>query len=132
MDQEHVVVPQLIRPVTDWFIDAAIIAGSLKPRKGGYRFDFIMPAVDPIDPRKDLEADILAVRSGRMTPQEFLASWGQDWRKVVKDFGKFFEVLDKEPGGLVLDIDPPPTSQLGVAQAPPAEKDPADPKASAD
>lgn len=132
MDQEHVVVPQLVRPVTNWFIDAAIIAGSLKPRKGGYRFDFIMPAVDPIDPRKDLEADILAVRAMRMTPQEFIASWGQDWRKVVKDFGTFFETLDQAPAGLVTDIDPRRTSQLGVAQLPPTAKDPTDPEKPAD
>lgn len=124
MDQELVVLPQLIRPVVGWFEDAAVISGALRPRKGGYRWDFIMPAVDAIDPRKDLEADILAVRAGRMTPQEFIASWGQDWRKVVKDFNTFFEVLDKTSSSIVLDIDPRKTSQIGTAQAAPAEDAP--------
>jgi len=132
MDQELVVVPQLIRPVVGWFEDAAVISGALRPRKGGYRWDFIMPAVDAIDPRKDLEADILAVRAGRMTPQEFIASWGQDWRKVVKDFNAFFEVLDKTSSSIVLDIDPRKTSQIGVAQMAPADKDPTDPEKPAD
>lgn len=128
MDQELVVVPQLIRPVVKWFEDAAVISGALRPRKGGYRWDFIMPAVDAIDPRKDLEADILAVRAGRMTPQEFIASWGQDWRKVVKDFNAFFELLDKTSSSIVLDIDPRKTSQIGVKQLPAPEKDPTEPE----
>lgn len=116
-NQTHVVVPQLMTRVTGWFIDGSIMAGHLKPRRGGYRFDYVMPAVEPIDPRKDLEADILAVRSGRMTPQEFIGSWGQDWRKVVEDTAAFLEMLDKK--GLVFDIDPRRVSQIGVAQRTP-------------
>lgn len=128
MDQEHVAVPQLARRVVGWFEDAAVMNGALRPRRGGYRWDYILPAVDPIDPRKDLEADILAVRAMRMTPQEFIASWGQDWRKVVADFGAFFELLDKTPGNLVSDIDPRRTSQSGIAQLPPAGAYPTDPE----
>lgn len=115
-EQMHVIVPQMMRRVAGWFVDAAIVGGLLKPRRQGYRWDYIMPAVEPIDPKKDLEADILAVRSGRMTPQEFIASWGQDWRKVVADFSAFFSLLDKSSAGLVLDIDPRRTSQTGAAQ----------------
>lgn len=114
--QTHILVPQLMRRTTGWFIDAAIMAGALKPRKAGYRWDYILPAVEPIDPRKALEADILAVRAGRMTPQEFISSWGQDWRKVIADTTAFFQMLDQQPGGLVLDIDPRRVSQIGVAQ----------------
>ncbi|WP_298959063.1 phage portal protein [uncultured Methylobacterium sp.] len=128
MDQEHVAVPQMVRRTVGWFEDAAVMAGALRPRRGGYRWDYIMPSVDAIDPRKDLEADILAVRAGRMTPQEFIASWGQDWRKVVADFGTFYEVLDKTPGGIVFDIDARKTSQTGVAQLPPGGAYPTDPE----
>ena len=111
--QQHVLVPQMMRRVTGWFVDAAIMAGEIKPRRQGYRWDYILPAVEPIDPRKALEADILAVRSGRMTPQEFIGAWGQDWRKVIADTTAFFQMLDKQPGGLVLDIDPRRVSQAG-------------------
>jgi len=126
--QEHILVPQMMRRVTGWFTDAAIMAGQLKARKQGYRWNYILPAVEPIDARKALEADILAVRSGRMTPQEFIGAWGQDWRKVIADTTAFFQMLDKQPGGLVLDIDPRRVSQAGIAQGddakaqkPPAE-----------
>ncbi|WP_375455724.1 phage portal protein [uncultured Methylobacterium sp.] len=118
--QNHLLVPQVMRRTTGWFVEAAIMAGELKPRKGGYRWDYILPAVEPIDARKALEADILAVRAGRMTPQEFIASWGQDWRKVIADTTAFFQMLDKQPGGLVLDIDPRRVSQIGVKQNEPS------------
>lgn len=113
-EQTLILVPRMMRRVTEWWTRAALDAGVLRPRKGGYRWDFIMPAVEPIDPLKDLEADILAVRSGRMTPQEFIGSWGQDWRKVVDDTKAFFDLARSK--GLVLDIDPARTSQSGVAQ----------------
>ncbi|GJD51094.1 hypothetical protein OPKNFCMD_3845 [Methylobacterium crusticola] len=118
-EQHLMLVPQLMRRVTGWWTDTAIAAGALKPRKDGYRWNYVMPAVEPIDPRKDLEADILAVRAGRMTPQTFIGSWGEDWRKVIADTKAFFELADKD--GLVLDIDPRRTSQLGVAQSPGGE-----------
>lgn len=124
-EQTLILVPQMMRRVTGWWTDSALQAGVLRPRKGGYRWNYVMPAVEPIDPRKDLEADILAVRSGRLTPQEFIGSWGQDWRKVVDDTAAFLAELDRK--NIVLDIDPRRTSQLGVAQVPPGETNPTDP-----
>lgn len=121
--QNHLLVPQLMRRTTGWFVDAAIMSGALRPRRQGYRWDYILPAVEPIDPRKALEADILAVRAGRMTPQEFISSWGQDWRKVIADTTAFFQMLDAQPGNLVLDIDPRRVSQIGVAQYDPSKSE---------
>jgi capsid protein len=84
-----------------------LMSGALPRRKGGYRVDYVMPAVEPIDPKKDMEADILAVRSGRMSPQEFISAWGRDWRKVVTDFDAFFSFCDQNAlQGLMFDIDP--------------------------
>jgi lambda family phage portal protein len=100
-------VPRLIAPVYRRVLDRAVLAGQIKARREGLRLDYIMPAVEPIDPKKDLEADILAVRSGRLSPQEFIGAWGRDWRQVVADTASFFEHLDKQSGGagLALDID---------------------------
>lgn len=126
-EQERLFVPKFMRRTTGWWTEAAILAGVLPPRKGGYRWNYIMPANEPIDPRKDLEADILAVRAGRLTPQEFIGSWGQDWKKVVADIGAFYALLDATPGKPVLDIDARHTSQIGVAQSPPDEATPVKP-----
>ena len=75
----------------------------LKPRRDGYRHLFVMPAHEPIDPKKDLEADILAVRAGRMSPQDFIEAWGRDWREVVAEYAAFLKETDAQ--GLVFDID---------------------------
>lgn len=105
--QWTIAVPRLIAPAHRRLIERAILAGKIRDRKEGFPLDHIMPAVEPIDPKKDLEADILAVRAGRLSPQEFIAAWGRDWRKVVADTAAFMEHLDKQRAGegLTLDID---------------------------
>lgn len=101
--QWHDVIPRLNR-ITACFIDRCILAGTLRPRADGYPHDWVPPANEPIDPLKDLEADIAAVRAGRMAPQEFITQWGRDWKKVVTDTVAFWKFADAN--GMALDIDP--------------------------
>lgn len=103
-DQWHMLVPMLCDPVADQFVSTAILAGLLRSRKDGYPRKWVTPANEPIDPKKDLEADIAAVRAGRMSPQEFIASWGRAPRKVLDDFSSFLEELDNRK--FSFDIDP--------------------------
>lgn len=105
------IVPKQLNPITRRFTETAILAGALKERKDGYRWKYVMPANEPIDPKKDLEADILAVRAGRMSPQEFIAGWGRDWREVIDDFASFLAEIDKK--GLVFDFDPRKLNKSG-------------------
>lgn len=113
-------VPSVCRKVDNRFEEYAIMSGKLPPRRDGYRVDYVMPAIEPIDPKKDLEADILAVRSGRMSPQSFISAWGQDWRQVVTDFDAFFKFADAN--SVPLDIDPRrPAGGARQAAAPAAE-----------
>lgn len=70
--------PMLLTPIAETFAFWAQESGALPARAGGYPAEWIMPAVEPIDPKKDLEADILAVRAGRMTWPQFVAAWGFD------------------------------------------------------
>lgn len=116
-------VPMLMDRVVERWLDRAIMGGLLADRLDGYGFDYVMPAREPIDPKKDLEADILAVRAGRMSPQEFISEWGRDWREVLDDTTAFLKELDAR--GIVLDIDPRRTTQTGAAQA---ANDPPDPQ----
>jgi lambda family phage portal protein len=113
------VVPFMLNRVVERWIDTALLAGVLRNRKSGaahYRYEYVMPAIEPIDPLKDLQADILAVRAGRMAPQEFIGAWGRDWRKVVAEIGEFWKAADAEK--LILDIDPRRVNQSGAMQAP--------------
>ncbi|TCR69700.1 phage portal protein [Bosea sp. BK604] len=111
--QWHMLAPQVIDRVISRFIDRAILAGRLRDRSGGYPCQVIMPAFEPVDPKKDLEADILAVRAGRMSPQDFLGAWGKDWRTVVEEFRLFFAEIDgSQP--LIFDIDARQRTQTGA------------------
>jgi lambda family phage portal protein len=117
-------VPMLMDRIVDRWLDRAILGGLIADRREGYAYDYVMPAREPIDPKKDLEADILAVRSGRMSPQEFISEWGRDWREVLDDTTAFLKELDAR--GIVLDIDPRRTTQTGAAQTaaePPEDED---------
>ncbi|WP_022722952.1 phage portal protein [Rhodopseudomonas sp. B29] len=126
-------VPQLLHRVTDRWLQMAIMSGHVRARKTPYVREYVMPAVQPIDPIKDLKADILAVRSGRMSPQEFISAWGRDWRKVVEETREFWKAADGGDTPLVLDIDPRRVDQLGKSQlTDDSENDPADDDAGSD
>lgn len=114
-DQWHMLVPQVIHRIVERFLDRAIMAGRLQPRPKGYRRHYIMPAFEPVDPKKDLEADILAVRAGRMSPQDFLGAWGRDWREVVAEYVEFFKEVDTGEMPLIFDIDARKRSRTGQA-----------------
>lgn len=101
--QQHVIVPTLCKRVWDRFISRAILAGYLKERQGGYPCRWVTPAWEPVDPQKDLDADVRAVRSGQMTPQEFIASRGGNWHVTLQEFKDFFKEADKLD--LAFDID---------------------------
>lgn len=126
--QWHSLVPQVLNRIIARFLDRAILAGRLRPRQGGYPFEIIMPAFEPVDPKKDLEADILAVRAGRMSPQDFIGAWGRDWRQVMQEYAEFFAAADK--AGAIFDTDARQRTRTGQlitdAPAPAQEPDNAD------
>lgn len=120
-------VPQLMHRVTDKWLSMAIMAGQVRERKKPYARSYIMPSIEPIDPIKDLKADILAVRAGRLSPQEFIGAWGRDWRHVVRETREFWKEADAGAEPLVLDIDPRRVDQLGKSQlTDDSEGDPSD------
>jgi lambda family phage portal protein len=123
MVQFNTVIPRFCEPFAERFIDRCIMAGTLRPRADGYPHDWVPPANEPIDPKKDLEADISAVRAGRMSPQEFISQWGRDWRKVVNDTAAFFAVVDAKKLALEIDARRPRNGAAAAAPAEPAEQD---------
>lgn len=102
--QHQTVIPRHCNPIADRFVDRAILAGSLRPRADGYPRTWIPPANEPTDPVKELDADIQAVRAGRMSPQEFITQWGRNWKKVMRDTQAFWKFCDDNK--ITLDIDP--------------------------
>jgi lambda family phage portal protein len=102
--QAHTLVAMLLDPLWDRWCEAAMDAGILPRREGGYPVEWIMPANEPIDPMKDMQADILAVRSGRMTWPQFVASWGLDPDAQLDEIEAWFKEIDKRK--ITLDTDP--------------------------
>ncbi|MCZ4273999.1 phage portal protein [Maritalea porphyrae] len=88
-------VPKFMARVTSRFLNRTQLAGLLPKRRDGYSHQYVMPVHEPIDPLKDLQADILAVRAGAMSPQKFFATYGVDWRKMLTEF-KQFETATKD------------------------------------
>lgn len=115
-------VPMLIDRIVDRWISDAILHGDLRERAEGYEREYVMPMVEPIDPLKDLQADILAVRAGRMSPQDFIEAWGRPADDVMSEFETFFADIDAR--GIVLDIDPRHQTKAGTAQPVAADQAP--------
>ncbi len=113
--QDLVLIPRFCRPTAKRFCSRAVLAGLL-PRGERFNHEWIPPAREPIDPKGDVEADKAEVRSGRMSPQQFVAKRGNDWRRVQDQTAKFLARADAK--GLVFDIDPRKTDQSGN-QTPP-------------
>lgn len=109
--QKNTIIPMFCQPVWDYFISRAILAGRLPGRARGYPCDWVVPAKEMIDPKKDFDASKNAVRAGAMTPQQFIASFGGDWRTDLDDFKSFFEKAHEL--GVTLDIDVGKVDQHG-------------------
>lgn len=123
--QHHMMIRMLCKPVWKRFIEAAVLAGKLPVRASGYPASWIAPGFEPIDPLKDLKADILAVRSGRMTWDEFVAEWGNDPQTQLDELERINKEIDAR--GLVLDTDPRKVGAGGTAQS--VEQNQGDPNA---
>lgn len=127
--QAQTIIPQLCQPIWERFISRAILAGRLPDRKknGGYPCEWVVPAREMIDPKKDFDAQKNLVRSGAMTPQQYIASFGGNWREALADFKSFFEMAHNL--NVTLDIDVARVDQHG--RQPPAKGAPGDPQSDA-
>jgi lambda family phage portal protein len=122
MLQHLTVIPMLCKPMYREFIEFSRDFGQLSASDARIPVRWVTPAWEPIDPVKDLNADIAAVRSGRMSLGDFIASWGEDPHEQLSEIAAFNAELDRL--GITLDTDPRKTSAGGQKQMPdPAEPD---------
>lgn len=87
--QEHIIIPQLCRPVWKRFLQAAIISGQLKPpkdylenKRAHNRVDFIPPGWPYVNPVQEEEANNMAIRNGTDTRARVAARKGYDVRAI--------------------------------------------------
>jgi lambda family phage portal protein len=111
--QWQIFVPMLCAPIWRRFIADAVLAGALRP--GLYPAEWSPPRHEPIDPKKDLDADITAIRAGLMTWRQGVARMGFDPSRQLQEIAEINAEADAL--GVVLDTDPRRMSAGGQAQA---------------
>ena len=125
--QWQLLVPGLCQPVWQRFVLAAQAAGRLP--EGEITADWTAPRFEAVDPLKDIQADVLAVRAGVMTLKEAIARQGYEPAQVLAEIAATNAELDAL--GLVLDTDPRRSTKTGqdkgVGDAPSFGSFPSDP-----
>ncbi|OSM07359.1 putative phage portal protein, lambda family [Magnetofaba australis IT-1] len=114
--QRQVLIPMLCQPVWRAFVDTAQAAGLLPP--GEIQAEWTPPRFEAVDPMKDVQAEMLAVRAGFMSLKEAIARQGYDPNQVLAEISATFGELDDL--GITLDTDPRKATRNG--QAKPTEK----------
>ncbi len=107
--QWQLIVPGLCQPVWTRFIDLAQAAGKLPD--GEITAEWTAPRFEAVDPLKDIQADILAVRAGVMTLKEAIARQGYDPAQVLAEIAATNAELDA--AGITLDTDPRRSTKTG-------------------
>jgi lambda family phage portal protein len=79
------IIPKICDGIWNWFIEAALQSGALPPREGGYPAEWTPPGHESIDPKGDLEADLLAVFAHRMTWKQFIERNGYSFLGQLKE-----------------------------------------------
>ncbi len=123
MVQHAVLVYQLCRPIWSAFVDAAVLSGAIdlpgyRRRKRQYRAcKWVPQGWSWVDPEKEFNAMILAIRAGLLSRSEAIASSGYDAETIDREIAADAERADAL--GLVLDTDPRVVARNGVKHAPP-------------
>ena len=107
--QWQLLVPGLCQPVWRRFVLAAQAAGKLPD--GDIGADWTAPRFEAVDPMKDIQADILAVRAGVMTLKEAIARQGYEPAQVLAEIAAINAELDAL--GITLDTDPRRSTRTG-------------------
>ena len=84
--QSQMFVPLFLDRVWGWFIEAAILAGKLPAREGGYPCIWQAPRFEEVDRETDANADGKQLAIAGMSPQEVVASGGRQLLDVLDEF----------------------------------------------
>ena len=128
--QHTVLVFQLCRPIWNAFVDAAVLAGavelpSYRRRKRQYRAcKWVPQGWNWVDPEKEFNAMILAIRAGLLSRAEAIASSGYDAETIDREIAA--DAARADGLGLVFDTDPRRVARNGAFQSTPADPAPSE------
>jgi lambda family phage portal protein len=112
--QWQVLIPDFNERVWQWFLEAARIEGY---ETAGVTMTWTVPRRPLVDPARETQPAIDAVRATLSSPQEAIRELGFDPETVLREWQTFATWLDEL--GLVSDIDPRRTTNQGARVTPP-------------
>lgn len=107
----NMLIPHACDGTWAWFLDAAIAAGKLSERVPVL---WTPPPFQYVDPEKDVQAKIKAIRSGLDTLPNAIREQGRDPAAQLAEAEAANKEIDAR--GLILDSDPRKTDQTGKAR----------------
>lgn len=119
--QHNVIVHQFCRPIWERFVTVAVLSGALPARDFEANpipylsAEWLPPRFDYVDPKKDVEAEILAVKGGLKSRSQSIAERGYDAEQVDAEIAA--ERKRAEALGLSFE------SMPAAPATPPAEED---------
>lgn len=113
------VIPMDIHPKRKAAIDIALLSGKLQLPDGmdiatAYRTDYTTPRFEAVDPLKETNADVAAVRAFLMSPQEAIKRRGFDPDQLFVAFKQWHDKL--KAAGMVSDADAALAPKAGAAK----------------
>jgi len=145
--QRNVMMFQMCRPAFRWFVGDGVLSGALPIRASKFnanpraytRTKWIPPQLDWIDPVKDIQADVAAIRAGLKSREEVALARGMTLEELDSAIERSNASADAH--SLVLDSDPrkvtkgstaPPTGGQSPSITPSEPDDPDEPLDEAD
>ncbi|CBS89226.1 phage portal protein [Azospirillum lipoferum] len=116
--QHNVVVYRLCRPAWDRFIRTAVLSGLIDFRAyeadpaAFHRVEWMPPKSMWVDPLKDVQAEIKAIRAGLKSRTQAVAERGYDVERIDADLAA--EREREKRLGILLDSNPGQTTQAGL------------------
>lgn len=89
--QWHCLMPKLLTPTWDAFVDAAVLAGGIQ--RPDYAVEWTTPKWDYVNPLQDVEADAAEVASGLSSLSEKLRQRGYQPDAVFAEMGEDYQKL---------------------------------------
>lgn len=123
--QWMLLIPKLCQPVWDAWVQAAIAAGVLPERQGGYPCEWGPPRFELLDPLAEAKGIEKEIRLGLKTEPQAISEAGWDPDEQIEEIAAWN--ARKDAAGIVTDSDPRKVAGNGQVQSLPADPAAADP-----
>lgn len=116
--QWQLLIPKLCQPIWDAWTQAAIMAGALPERQGGYPCEWGPPRFELLDPLAEAKGIEKEIRLGLKTEPQAISEAGWDPDEQIEEIAAWN--ARKDAAGIVTDSDPRKVAGNGQVQSLPA------------